>query len=509
MNEKEQQLFEKVQGFKYDPVGFVLFAFPWGKKGTPLEKYPKPRRWQIEEFQKLKEHILSDLSRTQVGLPTRVYYLAISSGRGPGKTAFIAMLNYWMISCWWGGTGIVTANTETQLRTRTMAELGKWHTMAINHHWFDKTSLSLRPKRWFADMLNEQQAMSTDLYYVQGQSWSDENPDAFAGAHSTIAMILTMDEASGIHDNIWNVSEGFFTDLAQLRVWLAISNPRRPTGRFRNCFDDRYEEWSTRHIDSRSVEGLDPAVYQRIADRYGEDHDITRVEVRGLFPRTGSNQFIDRITVMDAVDRELIRDPNEPLVMAIDVARFGSAKSVFAWRQGRDARSIPFVRFQGIDLMTLADEAANWIIKTNPDYVFVDGGGVGGGLVDRLRQLGFSIIEVQSGSRKVRDPQRHLNIRVQMWDDLRLWLDTGCITDDNELILDLTSPEFDYDNNGRLKLESKDDMLKRGVPSPDDGDALSLTFGKRVARNDTRVKKLRKRMGRYPVAKTEYNIFRR
>lgn len=507
MNEKEQLLFEKVQGFKYDPVGFVLFAFPWGKKGTPLASYPKPRSWQIEEFQKLRTHILSDVSRTKIGLPTRVYYLAISSGRGPGKTAFIAMLNYWMISCWWGGTSIATANTETQLRTRTMAELGKWHTMAINSHWFDKTSLSLRPAKWFADILNQQQSMSTDLYYVQGQSWSDENPDAFAGAHSTVAMILTMDEASGIPDNIWNVSEGFFTDLAQLRVWLAISNPRRPTGRFRNCFDSRYKEWQTRVIDSRTVEGLDPAVYQRIADRYGEDHDITRVEVRGLFPRTGSNQFISRPVVMDAIARELFRDPSEPLCMGVDVARFGSGKSVLRWRQGRDARSIPPVRMQGLDLMTLSDEIAEWIIKTNPDFIFVDGGGVGGGVVDRLRQLGFSVIEVQSASRKVKNRERHYNVRVQMWDSMREWLETGCIADDDQLILDLTSPEFDYDGQGCLKLESKEDMLKRGVPSPDDGDALGLTFARKVAPNYAKARRSSHRMRHRRTAKTEYDIF--
>lgn len=504
MDKNEQLLFETIQGFKYDPVGFVNFAFPWGVKGTPLERYERPRKWQLEELVRIRKHVMSDLHRTRIGLPSRVYYLSISSGRGPGKTAFLAMLNYWMISCWWGGTGIVTANTETQLRTRTMAELGKWHTMAVNAHWFEKTSLSLRPARWFAELLKTQRAMSTDLYYVQGQSWSEENPDAFAGAHSTVAMILTMDEASGIHDCIWNVSEGFFTDLADLRIWVTISNPRRPKGKFYDCFHDLKDFWCTRYIDSRTVEGLDPAVYQRIADRYGEDHDVTRVEVRGLFPLSGSNQFIDRVSVMDAASRELVPDEGAPLCMGVDVARFGEDDSVIRWRKGRDARSIPPVRYRGLSLMALAERVAEWIQLTNPDAVFIDGGGVGGGVVDRLRQMGYRVIEVQAGA-KASDPMRYINKRVEMWDSIREWLPTGCISEDSRLILDLTGPEYDHDPQGRLKLERKEDMKKRGLVSPNDGDALSFTFAKPIARRDAATLR---RYGRLPrQANMVYDLF--
>ena len=199
---QEQHLVEKVLEFKHDPEGFVLFAFPWGEKGTPLANFKGPRRWQLEEFGRIRKQIDANKGRMAIGLPSLPIYLAMSSGRGTGKSAFLAMLDMWFMSCWLGGTNIVTANTEVQLRSRTMAELGKWHTMAINSHWFEKTSTILRPQKWFAELLGRQLKMDTQYYYTDAQSWSEENPDAFAGAHSQIAMMVQFDEASGIADPI-------------------------------------------------------------------------------------------------------------------------------------------------------------------------------------------------------------------------------------------------------------------------------------------------------------------
>ena len=198
------------------------------------------------------------------------------------------MLNYWMASCWIGGTGIVTANTEGQLRTRTMAEMGKWHTLALNRHWFEKSTMALRPAGWFKDLVEGQLGIDTQYYYVEGQTWSEDNPDAFAGAHSQIAMMLTFDEASGISNPIWNVSEGFFTDLGTAAVvgGRSVTRDRRPGGSS-SASTRIWAFWDTKTIDSRTVEGIDAAVYQRIADKYGEDHDVTRVEVKGEFPKSG------------------------------------------------------------------------------------------------------------------------------------------------------------------------------------------------------------------------------
>lgn len=472
----EQELIEKLMEFKYDPEGFALYAYPWGQANTPLANLDGPRTWQRDLFRRVSDHLMLDIEKQRIGLPPSPLYLSISSGRGVGKSAGLSMLNDWMMSCWIGATGIVTANTETQLRSRTMAELGKWHTMSINKHWFDKSSTSLRPNKWFAELVESQLSIDTQYYYVDAQSWSKENPDAFAGAHSQIGMMVSYDEASGIDDQIWNVTEGFFTDLAPLRLWVAISNPRRNSGRFFDCFHKDKDFWTTMNIDSRTVEGVDKAVYQRIADKYGEDDDVTRVEVKGMFPRVGSNQFISREMVDDAVVRELVKEDDDvPLIMGVDIARFGDDESVIRFRKGRDARSRKPVRFKGLDTMTLATHVAQLIDRELPDKVFIDGGGVGGGVIDRLKQLGYRVIEVQSGG-SATSPDKHQNKRVEMWDEMRLWMRTGCIDDDEKLVQGLTSPEYDITPKGQIKLESKVDMKKRGVPSPDDGDALALTF---------------------------------
>jgi len=502
---KEQELMEALLQFKYDPYGFVMYAFPWGVKGTPLEKFPGPRTWQVEQFRKIREHLLLDNEKQRVGLGPSPLYLAISSGRGIGKSALLAMLDMWVASCWIGATCIVTANTETQLRSRTMAELGKWHTMSINRHWFEKSSMSLKPAGWFAEIIESQLQMDTQYYYVEGQSWSEENPDAFAGAHSQIGMMVQYDEASGIADPIWQVTEGFFTDLSPLRLWITISNPRRNTGRFFECFHKDVEFWDNISVDSRSVEGVDGGVYQRMAEKYGEDHDVTRIEVKGQFPRIGSNQFIGRELVSDACIREMDDDPGAPLLMGVDVARFGDDSSVVRFRKGRDARSIPPYRYKGFNAMELSTEVATLIDKFNPGAVFVDGGGVGGGVVDRLKQLGYRVTEVQSGER-AHDPEKYLNKRVEMWGDLRDWLTIGAIDNYQQLVDDLTGPEYDINPKGQLKLETKDRMKRRGLGSPDEGDSLALTFSEPVSRIDINLHK-RRNMYNNKTAESDYDVF--
>lgn len=504
-SEFEQDLIVDLLQYQYDPLGFVTYAFPWGQEGTPLAKMDGPRQWQIDEFSRITEHLMTDREKQRIGLPPSAFYLAVSSGRGTGKSAFLSMLDMWVMSCWIGATTIVTANTEKQLVSRTMAELGKWHTMAINSHWFDKSSTALRPIKWYGEMVQQQLKIDTQYYYVDAQSWSEENPDAFAGAHSQIGMMVQFDEASGIPDPIWQVTEGFFTDLAPLRLWLAISNPRRNTGRFFECFHKDRAFWENRYIDSRTVEGVDKATYQRIADKYGEDHDVTRVEVKGQFPRTGSNQFIGRDTADVAAQRELDKDDGAPLLMGVDVARYGDDESVIRMRRGRDARSFETVRYKGVNTMQLAAHVADLIDLENPDAVFVDGGGVGGGVVDRLKQLGYRVIEVQSGER-ANDPEKYLNRRAEMWGELRDWLTTGCIENNSDLIDDLTGPEYSIDVKGRIKLESKELMKKRGLSSPDDADALALTFAEPIARRDSHMNKRRSRFnGR--SADSDYDIF--
>lgn len=500
----EEALIGKILSFRDDPVLFVEKMFPWGVKGTPVEKFTGPRSWQRDELSRIRDHIAKNKNLVAQGKPPVVYRSATTSGRGTGKSALVAWLNLWMMSTRFGVTCINTANNETQLKTRTWAELGKWHTLSANSHWFEKTALSLKPYPWFEEILKRQLGIDTGYYYAQAQLWSEENPDAFAGVHNHNGILLIFDEASGIPSPIWKVSEGFFTEPIIDRYWFCFSNPRRNTGEFFECFHRFRDYWNRRHLDSRNVEGTDKAVLDDIIRKYGEDSDEARVEVRGEFPRQGDRQFINRELISQAIERDLIIDEGAALIMGVDPARYGDDSTVIRFRQGRNARSIPPIVMKGADNMRVANECAHLIEKYNPDAVCIDAGN-GSGIIDRLREMKFKVFEVNFGGGST-EPE-WANKRTEMWAKMRDWLGGGCIDRDPFLSDDLAGPEYRFQKNtDRLVLESKEEMKRRGMSSPDHGDALACTFAVNVARRDLLTSRSASRNTR--VAKdVDYNPF--
>lgn len=466
-----------------DPLAFVLFNFPWGKANTPLANFKGPRKWQEDELRKIGIHYRKQKERVLLGELPEVYKSATVSGRGPGKSTLVAFLNLWMMSCQLGSLTIVTANTEAQLKTKTWAELGKWHTLALNSHWFERLALSLKPTPWFRDVLEKELKLDVGYYYAEALLWNEDNPDAFAGAHNFNGTMLIFDEASGIPQKIWDVSEGFFTEPVAPRFWFVFSNPRRNTGPFFECFHKYRDYWpNRRHIDSRTVEGIDVGVLQKIIDKNGEDSDTARVEVKGEFPSQGENQFISRELVDSAVIRDLEEDLHAALVMGVDPARGGRDSTAIVFRQGRDARSIPMITMENKDNMAVANECARLIDKYKPDRVFIDAGN-GAGIIDRLKEMGYAVTEVWFGATSGKP--EFANKRTEMWADMKEWLQGGMVPNDQELIDDLVGPERQFvGRSDQITLESKKDMAARGLASPDKGDALACTFFMRVARRD-------------------------
>jgi hypothetical protein len=487
-----------------DPLAFVMFIFPWGKEGTPLERFKGPRKWQVDELKRITQHIKENKARMALGETPLVYQSATSSGRGIGKSTLTAWLNLWFMSCVLGGTAITTANNETQLKSRTWAELGKWHTMMINAHWFDGTTLSLKPMEWFKEALKKQLKIDTGYYYAQAQLWQEEKPDAFAGAHNMNGMLLIFDEASGIPKPIWTVSEGFFTEPTLHRYWFCFSNPRRNTGEFYECFHKSRNFWYRRNLDSRTVEGTDANLFKQIIAKHGEDSDEARIEVKGEFPRQGDRQFISREVVEDAAMRDLFRDEYAGLIMGVDVARFGDDTTVIRFRRGRDARSIPPTKMKGKDNMQVANECAALIDEHKPDAVCVDAGN-GTGVIDRLREMGYKVIEVWFGSKAMEEEWS--DNRTELWAKMREWLPGGCIDDDSDLKDDLVGPEYEFDKLERIKLEAKEKMKRRGVASPDNGDALAVTFATKVARTDIPASRRRGNRSGNVARGIDYDVF--
>jgi hypothetical protein len=477
----EQELMSRLwsPSIKDNPLAFVMYCYPWGEKGTPLENFTGPRKWQREILLDIAEHIKQNQGKVDFDVMRE----AVASGRGIGKSALVSWLEHWMLSTRIGATIIVSANSESQLRSVTWAEITKWLSMSINSHWFEVSATRVMPAKWLTELVERDLKKGTRYWGVEGRLWSAENPDAYAGVHNYDGVMVIFDEASGIDDSIWSVTSGFFTENTPHRFWMAFSNPRRNSGYFYEAFHSKREFWKNRNIDARQVEGTDKNVYEQIIDEYGSDSVQAHVEVYGMFPNASDDQFISVNVVDEAMQREKYKDNTAPIIIGVDPARFGSDSTVIAVRQGRDVIAIK--RHKGDDTMETVGRVIEAIEEYKPALVNIDEGGLGAGVVDRLKEQRYKIKGVNFGN-KAKNGMMYGNKRAEMWGDMREWLKSAAIPTDRYLKSDLISPMMKPDSKGSIFLESKKDMRARGLSSPDAADAIALTFAFPVAHRENR-----------------------
>ena len=477
----EQELMSRLwsPSIKDNPLAFVMYCYPWGEKGTPLENFTGPRKWQREILLDIAEHIKQNQGKVDFDVMRE----AVASGRGIGKSALVSWLEHWMLSTRIGATVIVSANSESQLRSVTWAEITKWLSMSINSHWFEVSATRVMPAKWLTELVERDLKKGTRYWGVEGRLWSAENPDAYAGVHNYDGVMVIFDEASGIDDSIWSVTSGFFTENTPHRFWMAFSNPRRNSGYFYEAFHSKREFWKNRNIDARQVEGTDKNVYEQIIDEYGSDSVQAHVEVYGMFPNASDDQFISVNVVDEAMQREKYKDNTAPIIIGVDPARFGSDSTVIAVRQGRDVIAIK--RHKGDDTMETVGRVIEAIEEYQPALVNIDEGGLGAGVVDRLKEQRYKIKGVNFGN-KAKNGMMYGNKRAEMWGDMREWLKSAAIPTDRYLKSDLISPMMKPDSKGSIFLESKKDMRARGLSSPDAADAIALTFAFPVAHRENR-----------------------
>lgn len=472
----EQELMSRLwaPALKDNPLAWVMYVFPWGQKGTPLEHFAGPRKWQKEVLNDLATHIKENNGLVDFN----TFRMATSSGRGIGKSALVSWIVIWMLSTRIGSTSIVSANSESQLRSITWAEITKWLSMSINSHWFEVSATRVMPAKWITELVERDLKMGTRYWGAEGRLWSAENPDAYAGVHNFAGVLLVFDEASGIDDSIWSVAAGFFTENTPNRFWMAFSNPRRNSGYFYETFHGKRDFWKNKIVDARTVEGTDKNVYQSIIDEYGSDSSQAHVEVYGQFPNASDDQFISSLLVDEAMQREKYKDLTAPIVIGVDPARFGSDSTVIAVRQGRDI--IEIKKYKGDDTMETVGRIIEAIEEYRPALVCIDEGGLGAGVVDRLKEQRYKIRGVNFAN-KASNSMMYGNKRAEIWGLMREWLKSAAIPSDRYLKTDLISPLMKPDSKGSIFLESKKDMKARGLASPDAADAIALTFSYPVA----------------------------
>ena len=483
--EKHDELIEALGALTHDPLAFVYFAYPWGEQGTPLENMEGPDEWQIQILKDIGEQL-----KKGKDLQTAIQE-AVASGHGIGKSALISWLIHFAISTHENTRGVVTANTEGQLRTKTWPELSKWHNMFIAKDLFTYTATAI---------------FSSDKDYektwrIDAIPWSKNSPESFAGLHNQGNRILVLfDEASAIDDGIWEVTEGALTDANTEIIWCAFGNPTRNSGRFRECFRKYRKFWNTYQIDSRTVKISNKAKIEEWLEAYGEDSDFFKVRVRGVFPSASDLQFIST-EIADNAQKQVYK-PGQfdhlPTIIGVDPAWTGSDSLEIVMRQGYYMKSLASIP-KNDDDWRMAQLIAQFEDEYKADAVFIDMG-YGTGIYSIGKQLGRKWRLIEFGG-KSNDPV-YLNMRAYMWGQMKEWLREGGSIPQNDQALydDIVGPEAIIDKNGRIQLESKKDMKERGLPSPNKGDALALTFAFRVT------KKINGNQKR--VANTEYNPFK-
>lgn len=500
---QETEILTQILRFRADPWGFVNYVYPWNQPGTPLAGVKGPRDWQREELLAIGEHVKAQEFALDNGLPLKMWKSAYSAGRGPGKSAMLMMLAHWHLSTHLGATATIAANTENQMRTKTFSEAGKWFGMAVNAHWWNVESLRVSPQPWLAELVGkpiEEGGLSIDSKYwhAAGQTWNEDSPDSFAGTHNPLGLMVLFDEGAGIHSGVWDVTEGFFTEENPYRFWLAASQMRKRSGRFYDIGNDPVvgAGWRFRTLSTRGMPGVDQAIVEDQIRRYGEDSDFVRVEIHGLAPRTSADQFIPWDAVRAAHRNELFRDEGEPLILGVDPAPRG--KTAWRFRQGRNARDCCGSSTKGSwlnkDNVQIAEAVLALDQRFKPDAICIDFG-LGTGIIDYIkrRRIHGRLHEVKFGDapHSGRDSEWGSHA-AELWARLRDWLPGGMLEQDDgskgTLSHQLTDRGWRYSGreDGKKILETKEDLHKRGVASPDDADALACTFEVNPPRADQR-----------------------
>jgi hypothetical protein len=299
-----------------------------------------------------------------------------------------------------------------------------------------------------------------------------EKPEALQGFHGDNLLFL-IDEAAGVDDRIFEVAMGALT--AKENMVLMAGNPTRLSGFFFDSFHSDRHSWKTLHFSSLESPLVSKGYAKRMARKYGEGSNIYRVRVEGEFPTSEEDQLIG----LDLLESAVVRDvkPEGQVVWGLDPARFGSDETAVVKRHGDVITEIKGVR----NYNTM--QTTGWVISqieedTNrPSSIFVDTIGLGAGIADRLREQGYPAVDVNVGERSS-NRDKYYNLRAELWIKLADWLAEGhgSIPDDEKLIAGASSIKYSFDSAGRIKIEKKEDLKKRGLPSPDRADALTLTF---------------------------------
>ena len=430
------QLVSLIQHYKANPIDFVTQVIG----ATPTAQ-------QV------------DLINLMVKPDARV---AVKSCTASGKTAVLAWMTFYFLICYPDCKGICTAPTAQQLHRVLRAEMAKW------------LNKMKPPFNGFYEIMSEKVFIKgkKDTQFFSFVTGAAENKENFAGLHAD-KVVLLVDEGSALPSEIFDTLLG--TLSSGDTCFALVSNPVRASGAFYDLFQNEADNWDLLTFTSYDSPNVDLEWIEEVIGYYGEDSDFVKMRILGEFPVLDSAQFIPTDSVDNAITNNLI--PQEyhhfPRALGVDVARFGDDCSTIVDRQGPKIHSIE--SYKGMDTVAFTRVVLEKYKSNNYSAVFVDGIGLGAGVVDQLNHFNVPVVDVVV-SQKSTDPKSYFNLRAQVYGRLRDWLVTADMPYDKELRNELLGINYSYNNKLQIILESKKDMKKRGLHSPDKADALSLTF---------------------------------
>jgi phage terminase large subunit len=478
---------EYVRKWAASPGDFVLEALfqiprerwtPW-IPGTPKPAISPvgPELWQMK--------LLDDVADADVNGRRR---FAIRSAHGTGKSTTQAWLILWFLLFRRPVKLPCTANSADQLRDVLFAEISLWHRKLPA---FLKDMIELNTERAFVKALPEEA-------FAVARTARPERPEALQGFHSK-HLGFFIEEASGIDDVIFETAGGA---LSSANSWVFMfGNPTRTSGYFFRAFHENRDQWRTYHVKHSDSSRVSPDYAETMAREYGEDSNVFRVRAMGDFPTSEDDAVIPLGLIEAAIGRD-VSPAESAVVWGLDVARFGDDSTALAKRRGNVLLE-PVREWRKMDLMqtvgAISKEFRETPIEHRPGAINVDVIGMGGGVVDRLRELGLPVRGINVAERPALDRERYMRLRDELWFEGRDWFDSRSvlIPDDPKLVSELVSPKYKLESSGKLKVESKDEMRKRGVKSPNKADAFLLT----MAGGDEAVNR------RQPVAQHAYDPF--
>jgi phage terminase large subunit len=446
---------EFIKRYHGNPVAFV-------KEMLQVE----PDEWQAE--------VMMDVARGE-------RLISIASCHGPGKSAVLSWVSVWFLLTRYPSKAVQTAPSSPQLFDALFAETRSWIS-------------NLPPYlKELLDVTSDRIALKAakDEVFLSARTSRAESPESMQGVHSKHVLLLA-DEASGIPEEVFNAASGSMS--GESATTILTGNPTRATGYFFDTHHKLRDHWKTYRIFARKSplapqeevkEGqhrsygsdrVSEAFVEEVKLRSGEDSNEYRIRVLGQFPTTDENTIVPRDLVEASTYRDVVLDETQDIVWGLDVARFGSDRTVLIKRQGNVVLDLQ--SWRNLDLMQTCSvvKAQYDITYPKPAMICVDSIGLGAGVEDRLRQLGLPVMGVNVSETPVMGNYR--NLRAELWFRLKDWLTKrSCKLPKNEdLISEICTVRYTFTPQGKYQVESKEEMKKRGLRSPDLADALVLTF---------------------------------